>query len=73
MGMFVNQQVDYEPGDHVGIYPTNSSVIVDGVLNRLCGVENYDEKLQLQILKETHSTNGNIFYFFYNLLLTRLE
>lgn len=56
--MFVNSQVDYEPGDHVGIYPTNSSVIVNGILDRLCGVDNCDEIQQLQILKETHSTNG---------------
>lgn len=62
---FANLQVDYEPGDHVGIYPTNSSVIVNGILSRLCGVDNHDEILQLQILKETHTTNGNS-----NLLLT---
>lgn len=56
--MILNLQVDYEPGDHVGIYPTNGSVIVNGILSRLCGVDNHDEILQLQILKETHSTNG---------------
>lgn len=66
--MFVNLQVDYEPGDHVGIYPTNSSVIVNGILNRLCGVDDHDEILQLQILKETHSTNGK-----FNLLLTTVN
>lgn len=66
--MFVNLQVDYEPGDHVGIYPTNSSVIVNGILNRLCGVDDHDEILQLQILKETHSTNGK-----FNLLLTTMN
>ncbi|XP_037052326.1 nitric oxide synthase isoform X2 [Bradysia coprophila] len=54
----IANDVDYEPGDHVGIYPTNSSMIVNGILDRLCGVDNHDEVLQLQILKETHSTNG---------------
>lgn len=48
----------YEPGDHVGIFPANRKEIVDGILHRLTGIENADEVLQLQLLKENHSTNG---------------
>lgn len=50
--------VQYEPGDHVGILPANRKEIVDGILNRLSGVESFDEILQLQLLKENHTTNG---------------
>lgn len=50
--------VHYEPGDHVGIFPANRETIVDGILNRLIGVDNFDEILQLQLLKENHTTNG---------------
>lgn len=52
--------VQYEPGDHVGILPANRKEIVDGILNRLSGVDSYDEILQLQLLKENHTTNGSL-------------
>lgn len=55
--MTVND-VDYQPGDHVGIFPANRKQVVDGILDRLSGVDNFDEVLQLQMLKENHSTNG---------------
>uniref|UniRef100_A0A034WS92 Nitric oxide synthase n=1 Tax=Bactrocera dorsalis TaxID=27457 RepID=A0A034WS92_BACDO len=50
--------LEYEPGDHVGIFPANREDIVDGILNRLTGVENMEEVLQLQLLKEKHTSNG---------------
>ncbi|XP_037910457.1 nitric oxide synthase isoform X2 [Hermetia illucens] len=50
--------VNYEPGDHVGIFPANRKDIVDGILKRLTGVDDPDEISQLQILKETHTSNG---------------
>lgn len=51
-------KVDYEPGDHIGIFSENNKAIVDGILERLSGLDNPDEILQLQVLKETHTTNG---------------
>lgn len=51
-------KVDYEPGDHIGIFPENNKAIVDGILKRLSALDNADEILQLQVLKETHTTNG---------------
>lgn len=59
--MTVND-VHYQPGDHVGIFPANRKDIVDGILKRLNGVDNFDEVLQLQLLKENHSTNGKFFF-----------
>uniref|UniRef100_Q27571-2 Isoform 2 of Nitric oxide synthase n=1 Tax=Drosophila melanogaster TaxID=7227 RepID=Q27571-2 len=50
--------LEYEPGDHVGIFPANRTELVDGLLNRLVGVDNPDEVLQLQLLKEKQTSNG---------------
>ncbi|KAH8244204.1 hypothetical protein KR026_002328 [Drosophila bipectinata] len=50
--------LDYEPGDHVGIFPANRAELVNGLLERLVGVENPDEVLQLQLLKEKQTSNG---------------
>ncbi|XP_013101350.2 nitric oxide synthase [Stomoxys calcitrans] len=50
--------IDYEPGDHVGIFPSNRPEIVDGLLKRLTGFEDPDELLQLQLLKEKQTSNG---------------
>lgn len=60
------KDVQYEPGDHVGIFPANRKDYVDGILQRLSGIDNVDEVLQLQLLKENHSTNG-----MFNLIPTR--
>lgn len=46
------QGIDYEPGDHVGIFPENRKDLVDGIVDRLVGIEDPDEILQLQVLKE---------------------
>lgn len=56
----IANDVQYQPGDHVGIFPANRENIVDGILERLSGVDNFDEVLQLQMLKENHSTNGTL-------------
>ncbi|XP_065076781.1 nitric oxide synthase isoform X2 [Ochlerotatus camptorhynchus] len=54
----VAEGIAYEPGDHVGIFPANRPDIVDGIIKRLSGVENPDEVLQLQVLKEKQTQNG---------------
>lgn len=61
----VVNDVHYEPGDHVGIFPANRKEIVDGILERLSGVDNFDEVLQLQLLKENQTTNGRLIASFY--------
>lgn len=50
--------LEYEPGDHVGIFPANRTQLVDGLLERLVGVDNPNEVLQLQLLKEKQTSNG---------------
>nr|XP_014095409.2 nitric oxide synthase [Bactrocera oleae]XP_036234036.1 nitric oxide synthase [Bactrocera oleae]XP_036234073.1 nitric oxide synthase [Bactrocera oleae]XP_036234191.1 nitric oxide synthase [Bactrocera oleae] len=50
--------LDYEPGDHVGIFPENRSDIVNGVLKRLTGFEDPDEVLQVQVMRKKKTPNG---------------
>lgn len=42
----------------MGVLPMNRSDLVDGILEKLTGVVNPDEDLQLQILNEKHTSNG---------------
>lgn len=55
---FAANGVDYQPGDHVGVFPANRGEIVSGILYRLNGIDDHDAIMQLQLLKENHSTNG---------------
>ncbi|XP_055836592.1 nitric oxide synthase isoform X2 [Episyrphus balteatus] len=50
--------VEYEPGDHLGIFPINNIDLVDGILQRLSGLEDPDQIVQLQILVEKQTPNG---------------
>lgn len=50
--------VAYQPGDHFGVYPQNRPELVDKVVDRLKGVDDLDEPIELQVLKETHTSNG---------------
>ncbi|XP_055389381.1 nitric oxide synthase isoform X2 [Condylostylus longicornis] len=50
--------VKYEPGDHVGIYPANRKEIVDGLIKRITDIENPDEIVELQILREKQTSSG---------------
>lgn len=56
---FTVNGVNYQPGDHVGVFPVNNEDIVTGILGRLNGIDDYDGIMQLQLLKENHSTNGD--------------
>lgn len=53
----------YNPGDHLGVFPGNRPEIVDKIVERLDGVENPNEVVQLQTLEENHTPNGNKFLF----------
>ncbi|XP_057655799.1 nitric oxide synthase-like protein isoform X1 [Diorhabda carinulata] len=48
----------YNPGDHLGVFARNSPEVVDGIIKRLQGVTNPDISVELQILEETHTSNG---------------
>ena len=47
----------YEPGDHVGVFPCNRTELVDGIIKHL-NEEHPDQPVQLQLLKEKHTTTG---------------
>lgn len=49
---FIFFQIDYEPGDHVGVFPVNSPTLVDGILKHLTGVDDVNAPVQLEVLKE---------------------
>lgn len=42
----------------MGVCPMNRVELVDGILEKLSGVADPDEDLQLQILNEKHTSNG---------------
>lgn len=55
----------YEPGDHVGVCAINRTELVNGILEKLSGVGNPDEKLQLQVMDEKHNSNGSEYFFMF--------
>lgn len=57
--LLLQSNFNYQPGDHVGILPCNRSFIVDDLISRLKGVDDPDKPIQLEQLKETHTSNGN--------------
>lgn len=43
----------------MGVCPKNKVELVDGILEKLTGVADSDEDMQLEILNEKHTSNGN--------------
>lgn len=60
--------LQYTPGDHVGVYAMNRPELVEQIIARLKGVDNPDEVLELQVQKETHTSNGSIYPCHRNIL-----
>ncbi|KAG7307096.1 hypothetical protein JYU34_007233 [Plutella xylostella] len=54
------ESIKYDPGDHVGMLACNRQELVEGLLGRLKDVDDYDEPLQLQLMKETHTSSGPV-------------
>lgn len=54
------EEFKYDPGDHVGIIACNRKELVDSILLRLKDVDDYDQPLQLQLMKETHTSSGPV-------------
>ena len=42
----------------MGVCPMNKKELVDGLLEKLTGVTDLEEDLQLQLLNEKHTSNG---------------
>ena len=51
-------EMDYQPGDHVGILPENSKELVDIILSRLSEGSSPDELVQLEACKEVTNPFG---------------
>ncbi|XP_075969287.1 nitric oxide synthase-like [Anticarsia gemmatalis] len=60
--VFVNlesqENIHYEPGDHIAVIPSNPKDIVDAILSRLTDVDDYDKKVQVLVLKEKLTPTG---------------
>lgn len=54
----LQEDIKYDPGDHVGIIACNRKDLVDSILMRLRDIDDYDQPLQLQLMKETHTSSG---------------
>ncbi|XP_045491293.1 nitric oxide synthase-like protein [Colias croceus] len=53
-------EIKYDPGDHVGIIACNRKELVDNLLARLKDIEDFDTPVNLQLMKETHTSNGPV-------------
>lgn len=42
----------------MGVFPMNRPELVDAIIKRLKGVTESDEPVELQIMQETHTSNG---------------
>ena len=58
LSKFMQEELFYEPGDHLGVFACNNSSIVEGILKRIDYIFDPDEPVQLQLQKEIHTPNG---------------
>ncbi|KAK7071226.1 Nitric oxide synthase, brain, partial [Halocaridina rubra] len=45
--------LDYEPGDHIGVFPANNPELVNGILPRLKNIANSDTPIQIMVQTQT--------------------
>ncbi|XP_060064662.1 nitric oxide synthase 1-like [Ylistrum balloti] len=52
------EDLNYAPGDHIAIFPANSTKLVDGVLSRLHNAPPPDQLIKLEVLQERTTPLG---------------
>lgn len=55
-----SEKTMYQPGDHVGMFATNRAELVSGIIPYLQCDQDPDEPMELQLLKEKHTSTGKI-------------
>ncbi len=58
--------LNYEPGDHIGIFAPNRKEFVDTVLARTANSPGEDQIFNIEVLKEVNTVMGNYIKIFYN-------
>ena len=51
-------EINYKPGDHLGVFACNRSELVEGILKRLESPFEADASVELQMQKQSHTPNG---------------
>ncbi|KAJ8968166.1 hypothetical protein NQ314_002423 [Rhamnusium bicolor] len=54
----LENNLPYNPGDHLGVFPKNRPQLVDKIIQRLNGVTDPDAPVQIQVLEEIRTPNG---------------
>ena len=58
MSNFDCNRIQYNPGDHLGLFSCNDEKIVNGILQRIETIYEANEIIELQTLKHIHTPNG---------------
>jgi len=53
-----SEKIMYRPGDHVGMFATNREELVSAIIPYLHCDQDPDEPMELQLLKEKHTSTG---------------
>ncbi|XP_011496043.1 PREDICTED: nitric oxide synthase, salivary gland [Ceratosolen solmsi marchali] len=54
---FISEDINYKPGDHLGVFACNRNCLVDGILKRLNNAFDINIPIELQIQKQIHTSN----------------
>lgn len=55
---FAHEEIQYKPGDHLGVFACNKSSLVEGILQRIDSSFDLNTSIELQIQKQVHTPNG---------------
>lgn len=66
-------ELEYKPGDHVGIIAANRKELVDALLTKVSSAPPHDQLVKVEILKEKTTVFGEIFYLTCNCFFSLLS